>query len=367
MIPRHSEIFEAYLKIADDQDKKEVKVDFSNPYDLFPDRVPLLQQAHPETVVVHEAYDAMNGVVENDQERQNVMVMIARKNPRVVQTNFFYAKAQEDLLNQTIKLGFLLDSKNDNLAAFADECSNQLTKEAGAPLIIAGIALVSLLGGAFYSNKNPEVQGLKQDSQKALDEIQEAINDYPQLALTLNPYTANIRNLLTMVDGFTKTMDGLTSSIMSISSDSDSKEKAKKIGQFADNLFSSKKIESLKNLAKKIKDVGNAVLESSHDAKLALSSAREKYEEKESTFMSYIRDAWYKAVNSDTEDAVLAIDVLVRSITKFYGIMDKDIAKIETIKSETGIKDEPENGLEPAYQEGNKSKQLLEYELQKFQ
>src|SRR6185436_13688028 len=41
----------------------------------------IIEDAHPNSVVVSPAYDKLNGLVENDQERQNIILNILSKNP----------------------------------------------------------------------------------------------------------------------------------------------------------------------------------------------------------------------------------------------------------------------------------------------
>lgn len=96
----------------------------------------ILDQAHPEPVVIAPSYDRLNGLVENLKERQNVMVGVARKPTNGVLVGRKYAAAQQELLNELIQLGFEMERKDqDELRSLADTCALELVKEAESKLL----------------------------------------------------------------------------------------------------------------------------------------------------------------------------------------------------------------------------------------
>src|ERR1700749_4448898 len=191
------EIFNAYAQTMLDQGLISEAEDQTNPrydsvtlsdiellYGIKPngDDDKILEKAHPEPVIISPAYDRVNGLVENLQEQHNIMCGIALKPNNGLLTQHRYIEAQQDLLNEVIKVGFLLDNHNDkNLMTLADSCAERMTKVAVLPAIaiygiIAGvIALVGGTGSAVYSSNNPKTQGIKQDVQRTLTEINEAL------------------------------------------------------------------------------------------------------------------------------------------------------------------------------------------------
>jgi len=132
-----NEVFNNYVKIAleqglisEGQDVPESKnKDYADTIKtLYGLDIPLndsdkdiLDQAHPNPVVIAPAYDRVNGLVENLRERQDIMAGIALKHR--------YANAYRDLVNELVALGFRMDNADHKeLRVLADTCSHRLTK-----------------------------------------------------------------------------------------------------------------------------------------------------------------------------------------------------------------------------------------------
>jgi hypothetical protein len=122
----------------------------------------ILEAAHPDTYVVGRAYDPMNAVVENLQERQNIMSQIALRTPDGTATQKRYVQARSDLINSLVRAGFLMDNRNESsLMKMADSCALRLSQEkkmvknANPWLIAAGIATVvsGLIGASLWFTK----------------------------------------------------------------------------------------------------------------------------------------------------------------------------------------------------------------------
>jgi hypothetical protein len=124
------------------------------PESIYDKNKTIIEIAHPETAVVGRAYDAMNAVVENLHQRQDMMAYIALKQPNGHLTMRRYVAAKQDLVNSLVRSAFLLDNREETeLMALADNCahrlekkSQELTKEALAPVAVVGIAPVAVVG-----------------------------------------------------------------------------------------------------------------------------------------------------------------------------------------------------------------------------
>lgn len=90
----------------------------------------MIENAHPETCVIAPAYDAMNGVIENVQQCQNIMSYIALKTPDGKLINRRYVKAKSDLIHSLVRAGFTMDNRDEtDLMVLADSCSHRLADE----------------------------------------------------------------------------------------------------------------------------------------------------------------------------------------------------------------------------------------------
>ena len=152
---RRSDIFEDFVKIAEDkgllsgtthEDAKR-KLE-ENPrmdsldsaaiealYGVKPDAAKEMEYekniseiAHPEAVVVSPSYDKINGLVENINERQNIIMNIVDQTPDGVLRQKKYA--EQEFIMSLVRVGNDLDNKNqDKLRILADTCLQQITSE----------------------------------------------------------------------------------------------------------------------------------------------------------------------------------------------------------------------------------------------
>lgn len=88
----------------------------------------IMEQAHPESVVIAPSYDRINGLVENNIERQKILINIIGRPPT---GNCNHRKlAQQEMLMELVRLGNQLDnSRQEQLRALADSCMQRLAKE----------------------------------------------------------------------------------------------------------------------------------------------------------------------------------------------------------------------------------------------
>ena len=223
-----SDIFEEYAKIAVAQGlvkeaslEKKAEEETNPRYDsLDLDAIEMLygvkpngeekhivEQSHPESVVVSPAYDRVNGLVENGLERQDIMHWIATKPNHGKHIQERYVKAHQELVNEVIKAAFILDRDNEHeLMAFADRCAGRLNDSVliksartwgdifgglgsvlGPPAVAAlvgagpwgwGIAGVAIGITALVNHFGGMIdQGVKANAENAISELQDVVQD----------------------------------------------------------------------------------------------------------------------------------------------------------------------------------------------
>lgn len=201
-----SEIFESFIKIAQEkglvsnaESAEHTEKDFSetNPrmdsltieqisklYNIKPSlpkdmeyKKNIMEDAHPDSLVISPSHDKLNGLIENNIERQNILLHIVHKEPDGHLTQRKYA--EKELIMSLVRVANELDQRDqDGLRKLADVCllqasKNKLTKVA-FEFLIAGIAA---LVAAFYTKQHIKFHsdGFTQDYQKALGEIDDLL------------------------------------------------------------------------------------------------------------------------------------------------------------------------------------------------
>jgi hypothetical protein len=159
----------------------------------------IIEDAHPNSVVVSPSYDKLNGLVENLNERQNIIMNIVQRTPDGHIINRKYAEQQ--LLLTLVRIGNDLDNRNQTeLRTLADVCLEQtaiaakkkvnLTKNgtvvaavplaaAGlAPLTIASLIAVPTILGAIYLQQHIGLlnEGFEKNHEKLISEIDDLLN-----------------------------------------------------------------------------------------------------------------------------------------------------------------------------------------------
>lgn len=192
-----SEVFENYAAIAKEKgllsegeayDPRVGSDDISTIEALYgikpngKDEKDIIDQAHPEPVIIGPAYDRINALVENGKERQNIMIGIIMKAPQAKLTQHRYASVTEDLTQELIRLGFKLDNDDqDDLRVLADNCAKGLRKEAWIPIAIG--LLGAALGTIYAVNNHVYVaQGIHNDCQRAIDALNKLSAAVPAMA-----------------------------------------------------------------------------------------------------------------------------------------------------------------------------------------
>lgn len=145
----------------------------------------IMEVAHPNSIVVSPSYDKLNGLVESEQERQNILLRIVNKTPDGLSTQRKYA--EKELTLALVRLANNFDNINqDKLRKLADSCLMQLAgpgaraalkKEALGPVAIAAIAAAAL--GAIYAHQHlPDAnKGIEENYKRLVDELDDFLED----------------------------------------------------------------------------------------------------------------------------------------------------------------------------------------------
>jgi hypothetical protein len=139
----------------------------------------IMETAHPNSCVIAPAYDRLNGLVENNIERQNINLHIVQKTNTGLLTQHKYAENQ--LLLSLVRVANDLDNKDKTeLRILADTCLGQLHAKTfhKTALIPLALAVVSSLIGALYFQQHMDDfdNGLKEDYDNLNKEINDLLN-----------------------------------------------------------------------------------------------------------------------------------------------------------------------------------------------
>lgn len=169
---RNSSIFEEYTKIAVDKGllsnskelkktaAEEKKKDLSSIeilYGLKPngkeDEKTIIEKAHPTTFVAAPSYDKLNGIVENEEQRHN-MIMEILNLPR--HGNYeLHRHAEQELVNELIRLSFKLGNEDEiELMQLAGTCVESIHKKAVAQFALPAIGILGAGLGLYSVYKN---------------------------------------------------------------------------------------------------------------------------------------------------------------------------------------------------------------------
>ena len=204
---RRSEIFESFVKIAqekglisDAQHAEHTERDFSEPnprmdsltieqisklYNTKPEQPEdmkyknnIMEDAHPDSIVISPSYDALNGLVENEIEGQAIRARIVMKEPDGHLVNRKYAEKQ--LVLSLVRTANQLDNlEQDELRKLADIClmqasGKQFKKQAWVMIAVAVAAAIGVLYAKQHLRFHSD--GWTADYQKATAEIDDLLN-----------------------------------------------------------------------------------------------------------------------------------------------------------------------------------------------
>lgn len=151
----------------------------------------IMEVAHPSPKVIAPSYDKLNGLVENEMERQNINMHIVFKEPMsgspnqgmypmqptMLYPNIGYATpkyASKDLMLSLVRVANDMDNKDkDELRILADTCLEQLhlgfKKQAFLPWLIGAGALLAAL--YWQQHGDDRDQGLEADYKNLVEEL----------------------------------------------------------------------------------------------------------------------------------------------------------------------------------------------------
>ena len=357
---RKSEIFDNYAKIAIDQGLISQAEEKTNPrydslemsdieimYGVKPngkDEKHIVEQAHPDSLVVMPAHDKIYGLVENELERQDMMVYIARKPTTGNLGGKRYVQAQEELLNELVRVGFLLDqNEKAELMNLADSCSNRIIKQAFEPvtiaIIIGAIIALTATGHAVYKGNHPDSQGFTPDLDNVLNEITSkgvlngALEDYPELEKTLLPFINNLQNLKRLNQDADRYRQEINRSLLTLTGASTREEKKNLLLKNVSYLLKQDKIDEVNKKLTELQELGKAVNESIPLAIKELQDAQSRYETSSSGWWESVKKAWYWLIQSDCEDALEALIVLQSSLQTMLTDVDDTKANFSKLQS----------------------------------
>lgn len=139
----------------------------------------IMEKAHEKSVVVSPAYDKLNGLVENNIERQNILLHIVKKNPDGLLTQRKYA--QNELILSLVRVANDLDNQEKNkLRILADNCLYSIKKQAFVFLGLAG-STWAWIGGTLagiswlVNNLTDFNQGFHANHNRLVDELNDLI------------------------------------------------------------------------------------------------------------------------------------------------------------------------------------------------
>jgi len=204
---RRSDVFESFVKIAlekglisEGEHAEQTEKSLENPRwdsrspeqiaELYYNKPPapsemeykrnIIEVAHPESLVISPSYDKLHGLVENENERQDITLNIIMKDPyggHVNQKKY----AQKELMMSLVRIANDLDNRDqEELRVLADTClfqaseQPQLEKRAWVWFVVIGVA--AILGAVYAKNHLPfHSDGWDKDYQKLLGEIDDLL------------------------------------------------------------------------------------------------------------------------------------------------------------------------------------------------
>jgi hypothetical protein len=361
MQPRHSDVFEEYARIAlekglvsnaaeedeeessskDKKPSKEDKKDLSTAEIFYGVKTTptqeLLDQAHPKTVVMGPSYDKFNGVVENLNQRHNMMAHIALKNPQILQSNTRYIKAHQDLVNETIKLAHFLDSKNqESLMVLADSCTDSLVKEAGVPggmkaklLSVLGLSAAALIGSAIGAQYFPASENLKSDLAALTEKLSQVIDDYPQTGPLLAPYIKNVEAMFQDVSFLDDELAKITTRSIEVESITNKKQQAVARHNLAKLIFNSKLDREISGKVEETKVLLDNFLSVSPQVASRLDKVLKSERSSSGKWMQWLSTVGRGVLLSDTEDAIKLMTAMMEKVKSYKDELDQAVKDIE--------------------------------------
>lgn len=178
-----------------------------NLYNVVPDK-PKSQQyehnimeiAHPNKVILFNAHDKINGLFENNIERQRIIINLTQKPVNGHLTQHKYA--QIDLAKSLMQIANDMDNRGDKeISKLADTCIAQLEKEAIAPLVIAIGAGIAAGAGLVYLKNHSDFKdiGFTRNALRLISELDDIITSGTGILSTRSEYSDVLKEQLKRV------------------------------------------------------------------------------------------------------------------------------------------------------------------------
>ena len=341
-----SEVFENYINIMSEKGfiekeaeaqtrvEKETDPDYRDKImalygldiDLNDSNKSIVEQAHPDKVIIAPSYDRVNGLVENIQERHDIMVGIVTKPSNGNLTQHRYA--QKELLDELVRLGFSLDNAGEEgLSKLADECSIRLTtemsnhdvikKEAfGWLSIIPLIPKIVMWGGALAGVMMAKQHLFGTVSQGVAPDTENAIAELTTLAATVG---SKDRAVLTRLIRILNLFKAKTAEIAPILSSTE--------GQQVESLDSPQDISGVRvkvkatqielQKLKKYLEICSALANHLNSMEGQIRAMDPQQSAHENEWLYAVKQVWEGVAGSDSSDAANATDALEDSLVDF--------------------------------------------------
>lgn len=310
----------------------------------------ILDEAHPDPIIAGPSYDRLNGLVENLKERSNVMSQIALQVHHPRQTGHAYVLATKELLEETIKLGYLLEAENQEaLADLADACSeklaslaeDQLKKEAlvwfAYPLIVAGLAGIGALVAGGHINNNPQSRGLLNDINYAVDQLNDVLedSDYSKAHAAVRSFKESLVGVKSNIIELSASMDSIDKDLVDIKS-KDIKEKGDIVVGILNDLFIDGKDKKIEELVNTTKEQINTVLKGIPDLDRIMDKTIKEFRGGQSAFWAGLKNFWNEnLINNNIQDAIKADEVLSSSLGDYMSTLDDVVIHLDELRKLT--------------------------------
>jgi hypothetical protein len=354
----------------------------------------VLDKAHPKSVIIAPAYDRVNGLVENLKEQHDIMCGIALKPNNGLLTQHRYVEAHRDLLNEVIKVAFMLDKNDENeLMVLADSCAERLVKKADTDLgagaagvagaAVAGVGVAATIGAgvglagtagiaalvfgavvgvgalAHWLNQ-PKARGLKKEIDGTLGEI---VDLKPEEKEHLAPFINKLNSLKDASDSFFNVNGQLTKIFLTISVASNEDEKKLAIANNAAQFINSGQDKAAIEINKKVGELAGSIANS---APIVLSILKKWDDDSQSDSWAVTKLYRENIVDTQYVDVINELKILagtcstisattgelnqklanLRDVVKSAGAMPSK-SPTETPKSESDKKPEEKPGEKP--------------------
>jgi hypothetical protein len=371
---KSSDVFEEYARIAmeqglistaaeedsKDDSKKESEKSKKEPKELSSAEIfygiknkpisELLEEAHPKTVVMGPSYDKFNGVVENLSQRSDMMQHIALKNPAILQTNHRYIKAHQDLLNETVKLGFYLDnSNNEKLMKLADYCTAFLNKtienqeffKSANPFFAAGalgmltkwvaiLAGAALVTGTVASNMYTS-QGIKNDITNFTERLNKLKSKYPEISKFFHGYNEKLQELKAKIIKLEKIGKDLKLKQLEVLKNTNKKVQERKFKELSKLIKANRIDEKIKSDSDQLVELLDNIIDHKSILIPTLQEAKSEYSIPETTFEQWMTRVKEQVVQSKEDDVVDIMNTITEQAENYKQVIETNLMNIEEL------------------------------------